>query len=140
MAAVHGSKAGFRLGTFALPTTLVDVSTFLNQAGISAERDTGETSTFGVSSKKYIPGLKDGTVPLEGPYDSAVDQQFWDLFNNGTLVNFEYTPYGVAASGTPKFTGAGYLQSYEVSSEIGDAAGFTGEFQISGDVTRGTVP
>lgn len=139
MAAVHGSKAGFRLGTAATPATLVDVSQYLNQAGISAERDMGETSTFGVSSKKYIPGLKDGTIPLEGPFDSAVDQQFWDLFNQGVLVNFEYTPYGVAATGTPKFTGSGYLTSYEPSSEIGDATSFGTEFQISGDVVRGTV-
>lgn len=140
MVAVHGSKAGIRLGTFALPTTLVDVSQYFNQAGVSMERDTGETSTFGVGSKKYIPGLKDGTIPLEGPYDSAVDQQMWDLFNNGTLVNFEYTPYGVATSGMPKYTGSGYVTSYEPSSEIGDATGFSSEFQISGDVTRALVP
>lgn len=138
--ATHGSKAGFRLGTFATPSTLVDVSTFLNSVAATFNRDNSETSTFGVASKKYLPGLKDATIPIEGPYDGVTDVQMWDLYNNGTIVSFEYCPAGVGVSGTPKFTGQAFITSYEVSSDVNDANAMSGEMQITGDVTRALQP
>lgn len=136
MAASHGSKAEFWLGTSATPATVVDVSAFGNSVGVSLNRDSAETTTFKKNSKTYIPGLKDATVPFEGPFDPAIDQQMWDLFNNGTIVNFEYYPAGKGVTGTPKFTGSAFVTSYELSSAIGDANAMTGEFQVTGDVAR----
>lgn len=139
MATSHGSKAVFKLGTSGTPTTVVDLSQFANSVGITLNRDSSEVSTFGVSSKKYIPGLKDATVPFEGPFDTVSDVQLWDLFNNGTAVNFEYFPAGTTA-GLPKYSGSCFITSYEVSSDLGDANAVSAEFQVTGDVTRGVAP
>jgi hypothetical protein len=54
-----------------------DLSTYFDSANVSANADTAEVSTFGISSKTYVPGLKDATLALEGLYDgdaSAVDE------------------------------------------------------------------
>lgn len=136
MAATHGSKAHFWLGTVSQPTTPVDLSTFATSIGLTLNRDSSEISTMGVSSKKYIAGLKDATVPYEGPFDSSVDQQMWDLYNTGTYVTFEYYPAGKGVTGTPKFSGTCFITSYELSSEVSDAGAMSGEFQVSGDVAR----
>ena len=137
MAATHGSQASFWLGTVALPTTTVDLSTFGKTVGASFKRDTAETTTFKSGVKQYIPGLKDATIPFDGPLDAVVDQQMWDLFNTAAIVNFEYYPAGkAAASGTPKFTGSCMVTKYDLSSPVGGSNDFSGEFQVSGAVTR----
>lgn len=136
MSASHGSKASFLLGTKAQPTTLVDVSTFANSVGLTLNRDNAEVSTLHVGSKKYIAGLKDATVPYEGPFDTDIDQQMWDLYDDGTLVSFEYCPAGKGVTGTPSFTGTCFITSYELSSSISDPNAMSGEFQVTGDVAR----
>lgn len=137
MAASHGSLAVFKIGTSALPTTVVNMSQYGNSVGITFNRESAEVTTFALQSKKFIPGLKDATVPFEGPFDPAADQIMWDLYNNGTIVNFEYYPAGepVGAS-KPKFTGQLFVTSYEVTSDVGDANATSGEFQVTGDVAR----
>jgi hypothetical protein len=139
MAASHGSKAIFKLGTNGVPQTASDLSIYANSVGITLNRDSSEVSTFGVTSKKYIPGLKDATVPFEGPYDTVSDLHLWDLLNNGTIVLFEYYPSG-STTGLPKFSGQCFITSYEVSSDIGDANAVSAEFQVTGDVARALVP
>lgn len=136
MAPVHGSKASLKIGTFALPATLTDVSQYTNTAAVALTRDNAETTTLQKNSKTYIPGLKDGTFPLDGPFDPVIDQILWDIFNNGTIVNFEYDPAGAGVTGTPKFTGQGFVTAYNVNSAVSGAAGESASFQITGDVTR----
>ena len=136
MAPSHGSKAVLKIGTNAVPATAVDVSQYGNSVGVAFSRDASEVTTFALQSKKYIAGLKDATIPFEGPFDDAADQQFWDLYANGTLVNFEYYPRGVGVGSGPKYTGQLMITSYEVSSDVSDPNAVSGEFQVSGDVAR----
>ena len=137
MSTSHGSKASFWTGTAAAPTpAATDSSTFVNSVGASLNRDTAETSTMKKTAKTYIPGLKDGTVPFEGPFDTAIDQVWYDLYDQGTIFLWEYYPAGKAVTGTPKLSGSGFITTYEVSSDVGDANAVSGELQITGDVTR----
>lgn len=135
----HGSKAVFKIGTNALPTTVTDMSAYGNSVGLTLNRETGEVTTFSQQSKKYIAGLKDATIPFEGPLEDASDQIMWDLYNNGTIVSFEYYPAGIVA-GKPKYTGSCLVTSYEVSSAVSDANSTSGEFQVTGDVSRALAP
>lgn len=135
MAFSHGSTALFKIGTFAVPQTATDVSVYANSVGLAMNRDSGEVSTFGVTSKQYVPGLKDATVPLEGPYDPTADQIFWDLYNNGSIVLFEYYPNGTG-TGKIKYSGQCFITSYEVTSGVGDPNATSGELQVTGNVTR----
>lgn len=135
MAFTHGSKALFKVGSSATPTVVQDVSTYGNSVGAHLSRDTAETTTFGKTSKTYIPGLKDATIPFDGPFDPTCDGIFWDLYNTGAIVNFEYYPSGTG-TGNIKFSGTCLITAYEVSSGVSSENTAHGEFQVSGDVTR----
>lgn len=138
MPASHGSKAVFKVGTKAAPTTVGDMSQYGNSVGLTLNRDSAEVTTFALGSKQYIPGLKDATVPFEGPFHDESDQIMWDLYDDGTLVSFEYFPSG-EGTGKVKYSGTMFVTSYEVSSEVSDANATSGEFQVTGDVAREVV-
>lgn len=139
MAASHGSKAVFMVGTAAAPAVVQNLSQYGNSVGMTLNRDSAEVTTFALQSKQYIPGLKDATIPFEGPFDTLSDAILWDLLNAGTIANFEYYPAG-NTTGLPKYSGQLFVTSYEVSSDVGDANSTSGEFQVTGNVTRALVP
>lgn len=66
MAKSHGRSAEIYVNGF-------DVSTYLNSVTLTGAADSAETSTFGGTSKSYIPGLLDGTLSLGGFYDGVTD-------------------------------------------------------------------
>ena len=137
MAFAHGSQAVLKLGTVSQPTTPVDISQYLNSVTDSFSRDSAETTTFGKTAKTYIPGLKDGTISAEGRFDPTVDAQLYALFDQGTIVDFEYGPAGTSA-GSPKYTGQCFVTSYEVETPVDDVGTFSLELQIVDNVTRST--
>lgn len=113
---------------------LTDVST---SVGLPVEVETAEVTTFNDDDKVYVTGLRDRTISLEGKWDATVDGYLSGLLG-GTARAWKVFPAGSAA-GRPFYSGSAILTSYEVTSEIGDAIGFSAEFQNSGAVTRGTV-
>jgi hypothetical protein len=133
---VHGSKATLKLGSSVDPAVLQDVSGYANTLGAAFARDSAETTTMAAGSKKHIPGLKDATLPMDGPFDTDADPIMWDLYNTGAVVDFEYTPAGSGVVGTPAYTGVCFITGYSVSNPVGGAGTMTGAFQVSGDVIR----
>jgi hypothetical protein len=125
----HGSTAEFIGNGYVL-------STFLNSAGVSGNRDSSEASTFGVSSKKYLPGLKDTTWNIEGIYDGAVDaidQILQAALDSTTDGLFSYFPFGQLTQGNVAFTMDVIESSYEITSDIGDVN------QISAELAAGST-
>lgn len=137
MAQYHGSKATLRIGSVATPAVVsVDVSAYADTLGIALTRDAAETTTMTKASKTNIPGLKDATLPFEGPFDSTVEPLVWPFFDQGVIFAWEYCPAGNGTTGTPKYTGVGFLTGWEVASGVGDADHLTSSIQVTGDVTR----
>jgi len=126
----HGSRANFRLHN---GSTLTDLSTYITSVGWSPEQETAETSTLGVTSKTYIPGLRDATISIEGKFDPAADAVIEAAWGN--LRAFQYQPAG-PGTGNVQFSGSVILTSYEVSADMGDAGSFSAEFQVTGAYTR----
>jgi hypothetical protein len=135
MAPVHGSKTVFTVQDSG--GVVRDLSTYLTESGLPRSADTAEVTTGGATSKKYIPGLKDGTIPIAGPWDATVDGWLNGIL--GVERNFVWNPAGTG-TGLVTYTGAAILQSYEPGSSVDDAADLSGEFQITGDVTRALQP
>ena len=133
MAFGHGSSA--YLGVDDSGDTLRDLSAYLTSTGLPRSADVAEVSTMGVSSKQYVGGLKDGTIPLEGPWDPTVDSYLEGIL--GLIKDFEYGPQGNTAAQV-KYSGTAILTSYEVATGVDDAGTWSAEMQITGDVTRGT--
>lgn len=130
----HGSKAQFFIGTLADPETLVEISDRLNTSSLPWQRDKAEVSTYGSTTKRYVGGLKDASIPLEGPYDPWVDGIFSDLLGIDD-VKFRYRPVG-SGTGKPEFNGRLFVDKHEVATPVSGAATFSANGQLVGDAPR----
>lgn len=140
LSASHGSKADFYIGTSGSPLVPVQISQYGDTSGLSFSRDKAEVSAFKNLFKAYVAGLADLTVPLGGPADVNITGQLWNLFtmsNAGSNIEFQYAPLGYGVTGSPLWTGTGFLTKYEEKVSTGAAWTWTGEFQ--GSSTSGPV-
>lgn len=135
MAFSHGSKAVIKFGTASTPATPTDISQYVTDVSAPWAADTSEVTTLGATAKSYIPGLKDGTISIEGKFDPVVDAHLDAIVNKE--VAFEYGPQG-SAVGSPKYTGNCICTNYEVETGVDAEATFSAEFQVTGGRTRGT--
>lgn len=129
----HGSKAVLKVADAA--GVLTDISQYVTSTGLPRSADSHDVTTLGKTSKVYIPGLLDGTIPVEGKWDATADAFFAGILGVEDR-QFEYYPAGVTA-GLPKYSGTAQLTSYEISTEAESESTFSGEFQLDDDVTRG---
>jgi len=130
----HGKNAAFKIDDSG--GTLRDISNVLTDVSISRTADVAEVSAFSNSSKAFVSGLKDATLTASGSFDQTVDGYLSGIL--GAEVDFEFYPIGTT-SGLPKATGKAILTSYDRTPDIGGAVTFSAAFQVSGDVTEGTV-
>ena len=135
MAFTHGKDSVFKLDNSG--GSLTDISAYINSVDFPETADVAETSVLGASSKSYIVGLKDSTIAIAGLWDSTVDGILGAVVGQSATLSFEYSPEGTG-SGAIKYTGECILTSYSQSSPVGDVVSYSADFQVSGDVTRGT--
>jgi hypothetical protein len=108
----------------------------LNSVSLSREADTAEVSALGTDDKAYIAGLRDATISIEGMADVTTSGYLDGVL--GTVTTFEFYPAGEGA-GQVKYSGSCILTSLETGAELGGAVSVSGEFQVTGGVTRATV-
>ena len=135
MAFTHGKDSVFKLDNSG--GSLTDISAYINSVDFPETADVAETSVLGASSKSYIVGLKDSTIAIAGLWDSTVDGILGAVVGQSATLSFEYSPEGTG-SGAIKYTGECILTSYSQSSPVGDVVSYSADFQVSGNVTRGT--
>lgn len=131
MAFVHGKGVEVLYGGARL-------TSFFNDATVSRNLDTAETSAFGDDAKSYITGMRDGTLSLSGMFDGdagAVDDVLRATI--GSAVNDAATiaPEGLTA-GKSAYSAAVKQTSYDVSSPIGDVVAVSLDVQADGGVDR----
>ncbi len=140
MAFTGGTLAVFKVDDVA--GTLTDISAYLDTSALNRTAGAYDTSVYGVGSKQYIPGLKDGRIPIGGPWDPTVDGVLAGILGTpttGSLGDFEFFPQG-NTSGLVKYSGKAILVAYSgPSAPVDGRVGFTGEFQITGNVTRAII-
>ena len=130
----HGKSAAFKIDDSG--GTLRDISNVLTDVSVSKTADVAEVSAFSNSSKAYVAGLKDATITISGSFDATVDGYLKAIV--GASGSFEFFPIG-NSSGLPKASGEAICTSYDRTPDVGGAVTFTASFQVSGDVTEGTV-
>ena len=133
MAFVHGKTAVFQVDNSG--GSLTDISAYCDNVDFPLTADTAEVTTFGDASKEYIGGLKDATISISGSWDATADGVLAGII--GLAGSFEYGPAG-STGGNIKYTGEAICTSYNVTAPVGDKVSFSAEFQVTGDVTRGT--
>ena len=134
MAFTHGSKAVFKLAD--ATDVLTDISQYLTSVDFPQDVDTADVTTFGSTYRKYLAGLTDATISIEGIFDPAVDQ----ILNaaRSKAKDFEYYPQGSTA-GLPKYSGQIICTNYTITSGVDGAVTFTADFQAASEIVRGTA-
>lgn len=130
MALVKGTVAEFSVAT-------QDLSDYLTSVKVSRTVDALDVTTLGSTGKRYVSGLSDGTVSLEGIYDSTA------MTGPAAVLKAALQDDTVACLWKPEGTGTGKAQaafnailtSYEESAPAAEMVTFTAEFQIDGTVT-----
>lgn len=126
MSVSHGSVTDFIGNGYLL-------SPFLTSATTTANRDTAEGTTFQKKSKVYAPGLKDGSMSLEGIWEgelNLVDDILSAALGSGDGV-FTYLPQGLGTIGNLAYSLQAFETSWNVDSSVGDLN------QCSADLTSG---
>ena len=119
--------------------TATDLAAYLFGSGcdFGVDVDSLETTTAGDSSKTYVPSLKNATFSVEMEHaDTAVDH-VWDLYTNSYTGSIEFGPAG-STSTYNKYTMEAFVTSIGTSTPVAGLNTFTVEFQVTGDVTKGT--
>lgn len=126
MAKYHGRLSVLRIADSA--GALRDISGDVNSVEAPATGDTVEVSGFGDTTKKYVVGLQDSQMRVQGNYNDAATTGAHTVLSGvvgGTTgLAMHFWPKG-SASGAPVFSGSVLASEYSVSSGIGAAVGFS---------------
>jgi hypothetical protein len=119
-----------------------DLSSYFNDASMSQDVETAETTAFGDDAKTYITGLKDGTMSMSGMFDGQTDAI--DAVLTGTLGATAadvatVVPAGLSSTGVATFSAEVRETSYEISSPVGDVVAANLEVQATGGIDRGVL-
>lgn len=102
------------------------------------------SSKSSAGTKEYIYGDQGGSFSFEGMYEEDAslgtsERSFGDLWSviyNGTTATMVFT---TNSSGDDKYSGTVLLSNLKLGAPYNDKATFSGTFQITGAVTKGTV-
>lgn len=132
MAFIHGKDSQVIHG-------VNDLSSYLNDASVSADVEVAETTSFGLSSKTFLVGLKDATVSASGMFDGtsgAVDAVLAASIGSDTLA-----PVTIGYNGTTLNNRVSLLlaktTSYEVSTPVSDVVAVSYSAQADGGLDQG---
>lgn len=138
MAFVAGRTAVLKLDNSS--GTLVDLSAYITSGDLDRTVNLLDVTVFGDTAKKTIPGLADGTIPLQGHYDggaAAIDAHLSAILQHANTQTFEIGPEG-SASGKVKYTGECRLQSYRITMPHDGVVDWSATLQLDGAPTRTT--
>lgn len=126
---IHGSVAR-------LYANGIDLTSYMKSATFSGEADTADVTTWGLTSKAYIPGKPDATISGEGVWDAEMQtnqNRPDDVFDAALAVAgvLTYLPAGDGVGKRARIIDMAET-SYEVTSPGDDVTGFSFEAQSSG--------
>jgi len=130
---VHGKSTFFSIDDTG--GTVRDISDTLTSVDFPETIDVGEVTAYGSTSKSYLVGLRDSTLSVSGLFDATVDGYF--IGTEPATRSFVFGPAG-NTSGYVKYSGEAILVSYSISAPVQDVDTFSADFQVTGNVTRGT--
>lgn len=124
----------------AVSVNAVDISTYCSSISLDRSADSHDVTTLGKTAHIYASGLTDGTISLEGFYDSTAvtgpDPVLRPLLG-GPLVELIWMVEGTA-TGKPTETADCILTTYTVSAPVADMVTWKAEFQLSEAVAHAT--
>jgi len=98
-----------------------------------------DTTVFGQGSKTYLPGLKDGTLSLDGLWDGAsgaIDEKANTMLGSASGQLITVAPAGFAVGNRCDLL-ASRFTSYNVSDPVGDLVSIALDCQADGGIDGG---
>ena len=135
--ALGGKNSNWRHGTNAAPTVLTDFTSKTMSVTLNAEAETVESTVFGDAYRDYEQSFKNATIDVQYKYDATIYGQLADLYNNGTIVDFQLSPDGTGST-KPKIEGDAFITSFGTPVEVGNLLVLDVSFQVSGALAFGT--
>lgn len=136
----HGKDGYFAVEDSAA-TTLRNLTSNITNIAFNESNDIHDDTTMGAEAHTKRAGLTDGSIVLNGLYDSTAttgaETVLASLVGLEVSVAFEYGPAG-NGSGAVKKSGECVLESYNISEPVADLVSFDATLQITGGVTKGT--
>lgn len=119
-----------------------NVSTYADDFSFPYTVEMLDTTTFGSSVKRNIPGLAGGdTLSVSGPLDTTLYSQIAAMLGtqsaSGSTFSILYGPGGSVAS-QPKQSAEVFIASFEISTGVAGRAEYSASLQVDGAVTFAT--
>lgn len=119
-----------------------DLSAYLNDvSGLPGGRNLLQQTAVGAGGQERDAGLENGMFRISGFFDdtatSGPDAVLGPLLTHTAAVDFEYGPKG-STGGFVKYSGTCWCRRYALGSNVAGLVSFTAEFEVQGQVTRGT--
>lgn len=132
MALVHSKDTYVSLGS-------IDLSGYVSSSELSREADVHDVTTYGKDGHTYKGGLLNGTVKMEGFYDSSTSTGPRAVIRPllGTTATFVRRPEGTGV-GLPQDSCSVVVKTFVESSPVADMVKWTCDLQISDSVTSTT--
>jgi hypothetical protein len=127
----------------ALTASGTALGAFIDSADFTRSIDTAETTTFSTSSnaKTYIVTLQGAELSISGSWDpasAAVADVIGAIITAGTAVTFVHYPGGTA-TGQRSHTFSGNVTSFDETSNVGEAVGWSATIQATGAITSAAI-
>lgn len=143
--ATHGKKiaiwiettpgGGSSHTTAAGPTGYTQFTGVAHNARLGRNRDTAESTVFGLDDKTYLSGLRSGTLTFDDRYTAAQQAVLTTAFGSDTAVSVIFRPLGNVAS-TTQFRASYFLTAADIGGNINDVIGGSVNFQRTGAITE----
>ena len=122
----------------------IDLSDHATASTVVADADQLDSTAFGDSWREYTGGLKKGTYNITLLDDFAtgsVDATVWAAFNTGTAVAVAVKPVNTTIGTTnPEYQFNVLPNQWNVGGTLGEMAGKTLSYPITGAITRDVIP
>jgi|SRR6185369_1548095 len=140
MARGHGKNAVFKIDDSG--GVLRDISAHVKGvSGLPGGRALGDTTAFGDSGERSIPGLASASFTVTGLADSAATTGSLAVLNGlrttTATASFEYSPAGTA-TGMVKTAGECWLESLTFDTDVTGPVPFSAQFKLDGVTTDTT--
>jgi len=136
MARIAGKDANFSFGG-------PQIEDELNSIEMTVDVNLVEVTTFGDAAGTFVEGLPTGSFSVSGFADfdaSQGDATIFGQIGSGDTA-FVFQPTGASPNtNDPNYTGQAFVKSYRIRAEVGGAVSYTADFQVTGEITRGTTP
>jgi len=128
MANVHGKDTTFSLdNTSDSPT---DISAYVDTSSLQRAIELADTTAYGDEDRTFIAGLATASIPIGGPWDSALDAVMGTSTQMKVDRDFSYVFGGVT------YTGDCFVENYTVDNPLADKVTWSATLRITGAVGR----